>query len=127
MSKKQYSPAAYGDVKFVLDLAIKKPGLVYECNTPGAAINFKQRCNRYRNMLREMEAEMAGDTPGFRPSTAYDILVIRQQDAEGEPSRSGRRLVFDHEKPEGKLYDPETGQEIEILPTMLVQGGQQDG
>lgn len=125
MSQKRHSPAAYADVKYVMDMAVKKPGLIYKCKTVGAAVNFKQRCNRYRNMLREIEAEMAGDTPGFRPQTAYDILVIRQQSADGQPSKQGAVLVFDHEEPTGTLIDPDTGEEIEIVRPPLIQGGQQ--
>jgi len=113
MSKKDQSPSAYGDVKYVMDLALDKPGLRYELTTPGRAINFKQRCNKYRNLLREMAAEMAA-IPGHRPETAYDCLVIKQQNLEGVPDRKGTVLVFDHHKPEGRIIDPETGEEIEI-------------
>lgn len=111
-SKKQHSPAAYNDVKFVLDKAIEKPGLRYEFQTHGPAIHFKQRCNRYRNLIRDMLQEQYANMPGFRAETAYDILVIRQQNTAGEPDRRGTILVFDHMVPTGKIIDPETGEEI---------------
>ena len=65
-SRKDNSPAAYGDVKFVLELAVKKPGLQYVMKTSGAAVNFKQRCNKYRNLIREMAAETVQNIPGHR-------------------------------------------------------------
>lgn len=106
------SPAAYEDVKHVLNLAVDKPGLRYELETPGKAMHFKQRCNRFRKMLRDMEQEMLAGVPGVRAQTLYDRLVIRQTNAEGKPDRRGTILVFDHESITGRLFDPETGEEI---------------
>jgi hypothetical protein len=122
-SYKKNSPAAYGDVKTLMDLAVEKPGLQYICKTHGAAINFKQRCNHYRNLLREMAAEQTMLIPGYRAETAYDVLVIRQVDAEGNPSRKGAILIFDHQEPAGQIIDPETGLEIIITPDTVSQGG----
>ena len=112
MTHKRTSPAAYGDVKYVMDLALDKPGLIYQCNSPGNAINFKQRCNRYRNLLRDMAHESVLHIPGQRAETAYDILVIRPINEAGKSDRRGLILVFDHHKPEGRIIDPETGNEI---------------
>ena len=113
MSKKSDSPAAYEDVKYVMNIALNKPGLIYECNTPGAAIHFKQRCNRYRNLMRDMAAELE-TIPGHRPQTAYDHLVIRQTDKEGLPDRQGVRLIFDHQTPVGRIIDPQSLEEIPV-------------
>ena len=111
-SKKADSPAAYNDVRYVLDIAVKTPGITYEFATSGKAVNFRQRCNRYRNLMRQMSAELLADTPGARAQTAYDCIVIRQIDAEtGQPSRKGTVLLFDHERPEGILRAPD-GTEI---------------
>ena len=93
MSHKRNSPSAYTDVKFVMDLAINKPGLRYECDSAGKAINFKQRCNRYRNLLRDMAQEAVMHVPGQRAETAYDALVIRQVNASAESDRRGTILV----------------------------------
>jgi hypothetical protein len=114
MSTKAQSPAAYGDVKFVLDMALQKPGLKYVLKSPGRAVNFKQRCNRFRSLMREMAAEALAGTPGFRAETAYDPLVIRQINEKGEPDRHGAVLLFEHQEIEGTLLDPETGEEIPI-------------
>lgn len=120
-SFKSASPAAYADVKYVMEMAVNKPGLQYHLSSLGATINFKQRCNRYRNLLREQAAELTANIPGYRPETAFDMLVIRQVNAEGKPDKRGCILIFDHHVPEGRLIDPETGEEISLpnLPTII--------
>lgn len=112
-SRKDKSPAAFQDVKFVLDMALEKPDLQYILKTPGAAVNFKQRCNKYRNLLREMAGETV-NLPGHRAETAYDTLVIRQVNARLEPDRLGCILLFGRQELTGTLIDPETGKEIHL-------------
>lgn len=121
MSKKANSPAAYSDVKYVMDMALKRPGLLYECSTPGKATHFKQRCNKYRNLLREIAQEQIASIPGQRAETAYDILVIGQLNSDRESDRRGTILEFRHQEPLGKLIDPETGDEIQVegFPSIL--------
>jgi len=114
VSRKASSPAAYADVKYVLDLALNKPDLQYILKSPGAATNFKQRCNRYRNMIREMTAETLQNIPGVRAETAYDSLVIRQVNAELMPDRRGAILIFARQDLLGQLFDPATGEELEL-------------
>lgn len=123
MSTKRTSPSAYSDVKYVMDLALTKPGLRYECDSAGKAINFKQRCNRYRNLLRDMAQESVMHIPGQRAETAYDTLVIRQVNPEAEPDRRGTILVFEHHKPEGRIIDPDTGEELVPQAPSLFDGG----
>lgn len=113
-SRKDKSPAAYGDVKFILDLAVQKPGLQYVLKTSGAAVNFKQRCNKYRNLVRDMAAETVQNIPGYRAETAYDILVIRQVDEKLVPDRHGCTIMFEHQQISGTIIDPETGNAIGI-------------
>ena len=113
-SRKDKSPAAYGDVKFILDLAVQKPGLQYVLKTSGAAVNFKQRCNKYRNLVRDMAAETVQNIPGYRAETAYDILVIRQVDPNLVPDRHGCTIMFEHQQLSGTIIDPETGDAIDI-------------
>ena len=125
MTHKRTSPSAYADVKFVMDLALDKPGLRYECESPGKAVNFKQRCNRYRNLLRDMAQETIMHVPGQRAETAYDALVIWQVNASAESDRRGTILVFEHHRPEGRIIDPETGQEI-APPVGSVFDGDED-
>jgi hypothetical protein len=112
MSRKD-SPVAYEDVKIVMNLALKIPGMKYECADTGKCVHFKQRCNKYRVMLREQAMELAGMTPGFRPEISYDILVISQTDEDGVPDRHGRFLIFRHQEPLGKITTPD-GQEITL-------------
>ena len=111
-SSKKHSPAAYQDVKYVMDLAVQKPGLIYRLKSYGAAVNFKQRCNQYRNLLREMAGEQVIHVPGFRPSTAYDTIIIRQFNENGEADPKGCILRFDHQKTDGIIIDPDSGKEI---------------
>jgi hypothetical protein len=113
-SRKDSSPAAYGDVKFILELAVKKPGLQYVLKSSGAAVNFKQRCNKYRNLIREMAAETVLNIPGHRAETAYDVLVIRQVGPDRLPDRHGCTILFEHQQLSGSIIDPETGDLIEI-------------
>lgn len=113
-SLKTSSPAAYSDVRQIMDLAIQKPGLRYRLKTYGAAVNFKQRCYNYRNLCREMVAETLLNLPGTRAETVYDILVIRQTDETGTFNRKGCILLFDHLALGGELFDPETGEEITL-------------
>ncbi len=120
-SKVSESLAAYQDVKFVLDIAIEKSGLQYVCETAGAATHFKQRCNKYRNLLRGMQDELTSFIPGQRPESAYDILSIRQVGADLNSARDGCIILFEHRKLKGKLIDPETGEEIS-LPNSLITG-----
>lgn len=120
-SKISNSPASYDDVKLVMDLALKKPGLRYECATYGGAINFKQRCNKYRNLLRGIAQEQVLNIPGHRAEVAYDRLVIRQLNDDGDPDRRGRILVFETREPMGKITDPETGEIIDPFNTLTEQ------
>lgn len=124
MSRKSNSPASYQDVKYIMDLAVEKPNLKYILSTHGKAIHFKQRCNKYRNLMREMAQEMVDNIPGYRAETSYDILVISQIDDEGNPSRTGKTLIFRHHEPEGTLIDPDTGEEIKLdisIPPILTE------
>lgn len=113
-SRKDSSPASYSDVRFVMDMAVKKPGLQYVLKTPGAATNFKQRCNKFRNLMRDMAAEALAGMPGFRAETAYDPIVIRQVNEQRIPDRQGHILVFEYQALSGELIDPETGEAVEV-------------
>lgn len=121
MTTKRTSPAAYNDVKYVMDLALDQPGLRYECDTVGKAINFKQRCNRYRNLLRDMAHETLMHVPGQRAETLYDILVIRQVNSQAESDRQGKILVFEHQKAEGRIILPD-GTEVKPEARSLLDG-----
>ena len=115
MSRSADSPATYEDVKKVMSIAIERPGVQYELETSGRAINFKQRCYKYRNLLRKQLQDANAHIPGFVAETAFDILVISQIDETGEPNRkNGRILQFNHAAATGILRDPTTGEEIDL-------------
>lgn len=124
-TKKSAGPVAYTAHKKVMDMALERPGLLFEMESVNAAINFRQNCYKYRTMLRNAEKERLMGLPGGLPEIAYDILVIRMktknpETGKLESSKMGNILCFDHERPMGKLIDPETGEEIKLdLPETL--------
>tara|TARA_R110000868_G_scaffold76760_8_gene220462 strand:- start:3144 stop:3512 length:369 start_codon:yes stop_codon:yes gene_type:complete len=120
-NSKLSSPAAYSDVRTVLDLALEKPGLIYKLKSYGQAINFRQRCNRYRKILREQEVEISGHVPGFRPETAYDTLNIRQTDEHGKWDNHGLFIRFELQELGGDLIDPVSGEIITIPTTPVIE------
>lgn len=110
-----FNAASYRDCHFVMEAAINRDGLQYVCSTVGAAINFKQRCNRYRSELRRLDAERMAHIPGYSPESPFDALRVRQVNAFGDSDAKGAVIQFDHSAAgEGKLIDPSTGEEIEI-------------
>ena len=110
------------DCKAVMDAAVEHPGLQYELPTVGAAINFRQRCYRFRKLMLEIEATRIGSELGA--STKYDILVIRHinlpagiNERTGKPWTTSRWLQFDHKTVFGKLHFPDgTEGQVEIEP-----------
>lgn len=106
MSKRKKSESLLGlaDCKPVLDRALEVPGLIYELEDVGQAINFKQRCYKYRNLLREIEAERLGTEIGV--SVPYDILVIKHINK--EPGKhTSRWLQFEQKEILGNMYAPD--------------------
>lgn len=115
MSRKDESPAAYEDVRVIMDKALEIPGLIYELPNHGKAVYFKQRCNKYRNLIRRILQEQSAHIPGHRAQTAYDKLVISQVNADKKPDKKhGHILIFNHVQPVGRLVDPQTGEEIQL-------------
>ena len=118
MTKRRDSLVGLSDCKAVMDAAVENPGLQYELPTVGAAINFRQRCYRFRKLMLEIEAERIGSELGA--STKYDILVIRHihlpegtNEKTGKPWTTSRWLQFDHKTVFGKLHFPD-GTEAEV-------------
>jgi hypothetical protein len=116
---RSFNIASYRDCEFVMESALRIPGLQYVCENRGAAINFKQRCNKLRRYLRDLDAERIGNIPGYAPESRFDILTIRQLDASGSPSQEGCIVQFDHEVKRGKIINPQTGEEIPLPKTQL--------
>lgn len=86
-NKKSYksSPAAYPDCQKVMEMALENPGLIVRFNTVGRAVNFKQRCYRYRTALRELLLEQQGDIPGLPIETPYDAMIIKHVERKRKP------------------------------------------
>lgn len=119
MSSIRNSPAHYGDVKRVMDLALKKPGLKCRFSTPGKAINFKQRCNRYRKLMREIAAEQVELVPGNRAEVAYDVLCISTIREDGTPDKkAGTLVLFSHYTEPDEIIDPDTGEPLDPFNTL---------
>ena len=115
MTSHKFNALGYRDCHKIMSIANAKPGLLYVCSTVGKAVNFKQRCNVYRTKLREKDAEVNFRLPGYLPESPFDILIIRQVDESGASTPKGTILRFDHNRGEdGKLIDPETGEEITL-------------
>lgn len=104
------SLAAYSDVRRVFDAAVERGELVVELPSPGKAINFKQRANKFRNLERARIAEQGFGVPGFRAETAYDIFEITFFPPLNEKKVSNR--VWFRPREIGRLIDPNTGKEI---------------
>lgn len=108
-----FNAASYRDCHFAMEAALHRDGLQYVCESVGQAVNFKQRCNRYRVKLREQDAKTMAHIPGYLGESPFDVLTIRQVDASGTPSRNGAIIQFEHAPVgKGKLIDPATGEEI---------------
>jgi len=100
------SPAYFTQHAAIMDKALAAPGLHYRFTTRGAAVNFRQNCYRYRNLLRKLELQRLLDVPGMAPSTIYDSLTITF--AGGTDSST---LVFSLSD-EGTIVDPATGEPL---------------
>lgn len=117
-NKKSYksSPAAYPDCQKVMEMALENPGLIVRFNTVGRAVNFKQRCYRYRTALRELLLEQQGNIPGLPIETPYDAMIIqhveREEKEPGKLYTTSKVLKFTFPKQDFKLELPD-GTEIE--------------
>lgn len=85
--KKPANLGAYADVVGVLDAVLREEELIMSFETKGAAVNFRQRCHRLRQMLRQKAEEQielqltAGKHPlSTFPTTPYDKILIQTQE-----------------------------------------------
>lgn len=58
----------YADVRQVLDAALAAGGGTFQCETPGAAVHWRQRAYRFRKLYAE--------TLGPSKMSPYDVLVL---------------------------------------------------
>lgn len=91
------SPSAYLDVRRILEIAKDRPELIYKLPTRGKAINFRQRCYRYRRVLAEQQAAIVEGIPGASVTTPYDSIVVEYIHPQ--------TLRFYHREFEGELFD----------------------
>ena len=110
----QISLEQFSDCREVMDLALERPGLQVHFDSTGEAISFRTRCNKYRRMVLESLREAHKDIPGFRPESSYDGLLIRLLDERGLSARSGLVVEFLHRKAPGRIYDPASGEWINL-------------
>jgi hypothetical protein len=77
-------PTAHSDVIEALEATLAHGAIDIEMSDYGAAVNFRQRCYRYRKALLTQSATDLKELklkglakPGLLPSTPYDGIVIK--------------------------------------------------
>lgn len=91
MSRQSRSPAAFPYEDGVFRAAVARGIVTLTFDHPAKAAQFVRRCNHYRALLRQIEAEA-----GRAPISAYDHLVVRRP-RDAEPPT----VVIE---PQGKLF-----------------------
>lgn len=99
---------SFSDIIPIMQAAGASPsGIRYLLPTFGLAVNFRQRCYRYRKSLVKTDIAI----PGYVPSTPYDNLTITLEDEGGNallrrPEVDGPTyVVIKEHKPVGELFD----------------------
>jgi hypothetical protein len=115
--------SSYTDVIPILDAALRSErGIRYRLPTWGKALNFRQRCYRFRARYREEEKQRLGNIPGIIPRSPYDSLFIQIESPAGENytqscpeelKASPFDVVIKEMVPDGQLLD-EDGNPIEL-------------
>ena len=116
----QKSIASFGDVRAVMEKAAAAPkGIRYRLQTWGSAVNFRQRCYRFRKAELDLVRDRMGMVPGLPITTPYDSLEITIENDEGtklikKPTRPSAHydIVLKHREITGQLLDLDG----EILP-----------
>src|SRR5882762_9432384 len=97
MAMMKAGPAAYRDVRDMLDLAFERGGAIFNCGSQAAAIKILQRMNNYRIIHRKISYNKIKANPPTDPNDAagwfkynsltedmygltskYDDLIIRR-------------------------------------------------
>ncbi len=105
--------SSYSDVAPIMKAASEQEaGLLYRLPTYNQAVNFRQRCYRWRKNMLKLAAQQMGEVPGLEPSTAYDSLQLTIVNGAGETIRSRpdnpqdpHAVKFIHAEPTGELLD----------------------
>jgi hypothetical protein len=119
MNKRSYktSTAAYPDIARVLETAKANGGLVARFESEGKAINFTQRCYRYRTALRAQIDESNGPIPGLKVETPYDdmkLSYIEKEDPKKRVSKTVEISFYGNMMPT-EIIDPATGKPIDLI------------
>lgn len=99
-SRRPRNLSAYLDVKAVLDTVLERgifPARYLTVSMSQAHI-WRQRCNKYRKILRQMDAEERGINEALG-ETKYDKLIFRTIDL---PDEHG--VAIDRVAPQGSLF-----------------------
>lgn len=68
---------SYDDCRKVLDQALEADiGVSVELLNPGMAINFRQRCYRFRSLTREVAMRTFPEGDPLHSVSAYDTLIV---------------------------------------------------
>lgn len=115
--------STYADVIPIMDAAVNNErGIRFRLPTWGKALNFRQRCFRYRARYREEELIRLGHIPGLIPRSPYDHLQINIEAPSGKDytmacPKELRSTPFDvvirAKTPDGQLLDAD-GNPLEI-------------
>lgn len=85
------SPGYYRDCEAIFDLVLeRREPLIYSLTSSASAIQFRQKCNQFRQMLRQRQADLFSHIPGRLPETPYDAIRITFFEPD---ERRGRNLV----------------------------------
>ena len=114
----------FSDVMHVFNAVMQSTGEArYRLSSAGKAINFRQRCNKYRQVKRSLHEE--GLVPGQTATIPEDTYALTIVDSDGKTLRPGTKtedyapgphdVVFRPRVMEGELLD-EDGKPIELAP-----------
>lgn len=114
MARKTNSSVFIDTAPVLRAAATSDSGIRFRVSSWPKAVNFRQRCYRYRTALREEDAQRMLHVPGYLPSTPYDTLEILIETPAGEPFTAScppelrdrpYDVVIRHKAPTGQLLD----------------------
>jgi len=85
MSKIPAASVTYTDVMPIIDQAVASgQGVRYRLPTYGDAVNFRQRCYKYRTILRQEATKRMGEIEGYIASIPEDSLILQIWGLDGQ-------------------------------------------
>jgi len=98
----------YNDVRQILDAIGNREKASLLLDTPGQAVNFRQRVYTFKRLALEEVAARNAHLPGYIPSTPYDDITM-------DLAKGSNKLFFFRRQAPSRLMDEE-GNPIEIEP-----------